>query len=254
VAVGPSSRAVVKIYGERGSGTTWLERLIVRNLDVRCLRGGMPRPLQRVFPRSERVRDGYFRLTAPHNLGWKHALPPDAHAIAPTGRSLAPVAFVTISKNPYAWLLSLHRRPHHARRRSARFDAFLAQPWETVGRENAPVRFASPIDLWNRKNAAYLALGSRATAVHVRYEDLLRDPRACIEALGTRLCAPPRRPFANVLDATKRADRGRRFEDYRAYYLEERWREALDDASLRRINAELDTDLMDRLGYARIAG
>lgn len=248
------SRAVVKIYGERNAGTTWLERLLVRNFDLQLLRGGLPRPLQRAFPRSERLRDGYFRLTSARNLGWKHGLPPAAAVLDRVGRAGPPVVFVTISKNPYAWLLSLHRRPHHARRRHARFDDFLAEPWETVGRENAPARFSSPVELWNRKNAAYLELAGRATAVHCRYEDLLRDPAGVLGALGRRLGLPPRGPFENVVEATKRADRGRRFDDYRAYYLEERWREELDAARLDRINAALDVPLMARLGYAPVGG
>jgi hypothetical protein len=62
MAVRPAS-PMVKIYGERNSGTTYLEALLTLNLDIDCLRGGLPKLIRRLLPRSEIARDWYFRAT-----------------------------------------------------------------------------------------------------------------------------------------------------------------------------------------------
>jgi hypothetical protein len=250
-ASGPTSRPVIKIYGERNTGTGYLRKLLIRNLDVECLAGGLPSPLKRIFPDSERVRDWYFRVTARRNLGWKHASAPTASQLAHARPDAPEPIFLTLTKNPYAWLLSLHRRPYHARRRIDRFEDFLCTSWETVGRENGPSSYSSPVEMWNRKNGGYLALAEYATAISCRYEDLISDPLHLLD----RLCdehgiAALRRPLRNVSEATKGSDRGRTFEDYRDYYLNERWREVLDEDCIRRINEDLDRDLMRSFGYA----
>ena len=72
----------IKIYGERNTGTSYLEQLIVRNLNVDSLRGGIPRSIRRLFPNSEYARDWYFRATRSRNLGWKHALVPSENQLA----------------------------------------------------------------------------------------------------------------------------------------------------------------------------
>ncbi len=246
---------LLKIYGERNSGTNYLQALLTRNLRVRCLAGGAPKVLQRIAPTSERTRDWVSWATRSRTLGWKHALPPTPDQLAARRLDVRKVVFVTITKNPYSWLVSLYRRPYHARRSYSSFTQFLSEPWETVGRENAPGAFTSPVDMWNKKNAAYLALADYATSVNCRYEDLLAAPLAFVGELSDDFRIEKRiHPFENVDPATKGADRGKTYRDYRAYYLEERWRDELDSTSLQLINDRLDFDLMSHHGYSRIEG
>lgn len=243
----------VKIYGERNTGTSYLEALLVRNLAVDCLRGGVPRSIRRFFTDSERARDWYFRATHRKNLGWKHACVPTESQLAAAGPDPTQVLFLTLTKNPYAWLLSLYRQPYHAKREYASFGQFLREPWETVGRENAPPAFASPVEMWNLKNAAYLTLAGYTTTIHCRYEDLLADPLGFLEKLCCKHGIQTRQnPFGNVLEAMKRQGRGKTFDDYRTYYLEERWRTELDDDCIELINERLDCDVLARFGYSRI--
>lgn len=252
-SVRPSGPQKIKIYGERNTGTTYLEQLLVRNLEVESLRGGLPPSIRRIFPNSERVRDWYFRATRRHNLGWKHALVPTANQLAKARPDSTDLLFLTLTKNPYAWLVSLYRQPYHAKREYASLAQFLQEPWETVGRENARSAFASPVEIWNHKNAAYLALGDYTNTVHCRYEDLLADPLAFLERLRCDHEIRPRRsPFENIHEATKGRRRAKTFEDYRAYYLGERWRRELDDECIELINERLDDEVTSRFGYRRI--
>lgn len=242
----------VKIYGERNTGTSYLEALLARNLHVDCLRGGVPRSIRRLFPNSEITRDWYFRATEWRNLGWKHAIPNPNQRATPRHASPRP-PFLTLTKNPYAWLHSLYRQPYHARRQYSSFKQFLGEPWETVGRENAPAAFSSPVEMWNQKNAAYLRLAGQTTVVHCRYEDLLVDPLGFLDELcGEHGIQPRRRPFENVHEAMKRRDRGKTFDDYRSYYLNERWRGELDDDCVRLINERLDPEVLSSFQYLPI--
>jgi len=243
----------VKIYGERNTGTSYLEALLVRNLAVDCLRGGVPRSIRRFFANSERARDWYFHATYRSNLGWKHACVPTESQLAIARTNSTDVLFLTLTKNPYAWLLSFYRNPYHAKRKYASFGQFLKEPWETVGRENARAQFASPVEMWNLKNAAYLAMNRYATTIHCRYEELLSDPLDFLEKLCSEHGIRTRQsPFKNVVEAMKRRDRGKTFDDYRRYYLEERWRSELDDDCIALINERLDANVMARFGYPRI--
>ncbi|RME83007.1 MAG: hypothetical protein D6775_09300 [Caldilineae bacterium] len=131
----PSRTIPVKILGERNTGTHYLEKLLRLNLDVRVLPGSAPRRLRRHFPGNEAVLDLYFRLTAFANLGWKHALAPAPDALRRSRWARRGLVILTLSKNPYAWLLSLYRHPYHYSGPLPSFERFLQSPWRTVRRE-----------------------------------------------------------------------------------------------------------------------
>ena len=237
---------LIKIYGERNTGTNYVSELIALNLAVRQVPGIIPdgvRRIHQMLPGREWVRDLYFACTGWHNLGWKHGL---AREGLPRRRGLA---LVTITKNPYAWLLSLHRRPYHPTHPGALdFETFLATPWRTVGRDNMRrVTLESPIELWNAKNRSYLALAPGIT-LNATYERTIRDPQAFIDNVvdkfgARRLTAS----FRNHEVSTK--DRTKDFGFYRDYYLNERWKDELTDTAIAAINRGLDRDLVSRFGY-----
>ncbi|MBI3926773.1 MAG: hypothetical protein HY319_14630 [Armatimonadetes bacterium] len=239
------ARPRLKLYGERNSGTRYLERLLRRNLRVRLLPGTVPRLLDSLSLGNEWVKDLYFRKTFGRNLGWKHMLVPEADWLP------GDTFFVCLTKDPYSWLLSLYRRPHHARRRYSSFQAFLAAPWESVGRENSPPCFANPMDLWNQKTASYLRLARARPTLLVTYEELLADPPAVVARIGELSEGRPRSgPFRNISRSTKAG--GRDYAFCRDYYLDRRWARELEPGALLLINEHLDAGLMARLGYPRM--
>lgn len=248
-------RRVAKVLGERNTGTTYLTLLIEQNLPVYLLRGTAPLWLQRLDRKTggrARLVDRFFAVTGRWNLGWKHRLVGTGTPLPRRGRDGSGVGYVAIVKNPYSWLLSLHRRPYHnAAARRLSFEDFVVAPWPTVARETAPTAFASPVHLWNAKNRAYLALAEQHDVALIRYETLLSDPAATLRSVALELGVDwDAGTFRDHELSTK--DSGRDQSHYRDFYLNERWRERLSAEAVRRVDERLDVELAERLGYARL--
>ncbi|MEZ6127626.1 MAG: hypothetical protein R3C59_03025 [Planctomycetaceae bacterium] len=246
---------LVKIYGERNSGTIYLSELLRLNFHIRELQGFVPwtvSALQMLLPGKEAVRDAWFATTFARNLGWKHmqAMPPEElrqYAIT-SGR----LHFLTITKNPYSWLLSMHRRPYHQYYdRSLTFEEFLTTPWKSTGRDAADAVIANPIELWNLKNRSYCRLCPESGALNLRYEDVLDDTQRILQQVEDRFQLKRRnREFRNYEPSTK--DSSRDSDYYRDYYLNERWRSKLSAQAVRIINEHLDHELRQTFGYAEV--
>lgn len=246
-------RPVIKIYGERNTGTNYLLKLFRRNLEADLLRGVVPWFVRIPFPQSELARDLYFAITSRWNLGWKHCLAPLPSAVRSMRGYRDSLLFVTLTKNPYSWLVSLHRHPHHYRSELGTFQQFLSAPWATVRRENTVSEYPNPITMWNEKNAAYLRLAAEMPTVNLRYEDLLADPERTVVQLATRYSISMSRPdFANVIASTKEREGAKDFSYYQNYYLHEQWRAKLQASALHTINRYLDFDLMRQFGYEKL--
>jgi hypothetical protein len=241
----------LKLYGERNTSTGYFSKLIQLNLDVAELLGVaplVPMTLQKILPGRERVRDIYFARSFRRNLGWKHTRVAAPAALKKTRRVQQGVAFVTLTKNPYAWLLSLHRQPYHRHVVApADFETFLQTPWPTVGRDNCPPFLDNPVALWNIKNASYLPL-LELNGLNLTSEQLLIDPAALIKRIASHFRIPMRSgSFRNYLRSTK--DASKDFSYYQDYYLNERWRESLSARAIQLINDHLDHDLASHFGY-----
>ena len=251
------TQARVKIYGERNTGTNYLSALLDKNLDVELLPGVVPLAVdvvQALFPGREAVKTLYNSLTFARNLGWKHMLVGDDDHLQQCQLHAPRLLCITLTKNPYSWLLSLHRRPHNHpsyEKRPPDFDTFLRSAWPAIGRENVKGSFKGPVDLWNRKNAAYVALAREIDVVSLRYEELVSDPRRAVAEVAERLGIDhDSTSFENISKSTK--GDAKTFDSYQSYYAEDRWKNQLDASSLAFINQQLDHDLRERLGYELI--
>jgi len=241
---------LIKIMGERNTGTNYVAKLVALNLEGE-LAGTFPRVLTRLHLNPEWLRDAYFSLTFSDNLGWKHAMAPSREILERYGSGN--VVFLTLTKNPYSWLLSMFKRPYHSARRFATFEEFLRAPWPSVRRERYAKSFDNPMDMWNRKNASYLQLMSYAKGIALRYEDFLADPEGVIVSIQKKLALRRRSDkFLNVEQAAKKRDARLDFSYYRDYYLGEGWRSSLTQEQIRLINQHLDTDLMNSFGYKKL--
>lgn len=241
----------LKVYGERNTGTNYLGQLLKLNIEVKQLRGVVPRwlhLLQVALPGHEWLRDLYFEAAFGHTLGWKHGCARTAAELRHVPLVQRSVAFVTLTKNPYAWLLSLHRRPYHSRGEIPGLVKFARSPWRTVRRDGCSGDLANPIELWNRKNATYLGLRELG-GLNLRSEDVLEDPAAALDRLADHFRLPRRsNQFLNCQPSTK--DPTRDFAFYRDYYLNERWRDELPREVVDAVNESLDLRLMQHFGYA----
>lgn len=245
----------IKIYGERHTNTNYLSRLIGLNLDVKQLPGVIPpwvMALQMALPGHEWVRDAYFRLNYPATLGWKHMRVRPARDVLHRCPEASDIGFISMTKNPYSWLLSLHRMPYHQYyEKKPSFEEFLALPWRTVGRENCTNPISNPIELWNIKNRSYLGLAA-LSGVNLTAEALLDDPALIIEDLSERFSIRrTQAEFINYAACTKAS--GKDYAEYRAYYLGEHWRESLSDDAIELINQSIDVELLEYYGYRKLA-
>ena len=246
---------LLKIYGERNTGTNYLEKILNLNVDVVTLPGVVPRNvmrLQKILPGNELVRDIYFTLTYSKNLGWKHTFVKSDEELQKYKILSRELSFVTLTKNPYSWLLSLYKRPYHQYFGEKKdFISFLTRPWHTVGRENMHERVMSPVELWNKKNSSYLALAQNHPTLNIKFEDLLADSERILclicETFTYRWKV---KMFSNYNRSTKGENKDTQF--YQDYYLNERWKEKLSGEALAIINRQLDDGIMSRFGYGKL--
>lgn len=249
-------KPLIKIYGERNTGTNYLSQLIRLNLDVDELPGVVPLYvllLQFLLPGRERVRDIYFNLTYHKNLGWKHTLVKPAIVLSSYSLYSDNLSFVTITKNPYAWLLSLYKRPYHQYyQHKPDFETFLTSPWQTIDRDNVPLMLPSPVELWNLKNASYLQLSDIFPVLNMRYEDLVANPGQTIELMAQTFAYHWKTArFTDYHKSTKEKSKDSNF--YRDYYLQERWKAKLSPQAIALINERLDDDLVRHFGYEKLS-
>ena len=208
------------------------------------------RRIQTRLPAKNGLRDIYFEMTYHRNLGWKHALVKDPQHIAKCALFKGnDIKFITITKNPYSWLLSLFRRPYHQYYKvKPDFESFLEMEWKTVRRENIRQTVTNPIELWNIKNRAYLELQSLST-LNLTTESIFHDVEAVVQQISTEFSIGYRTSeFINFNESTKYESKNSQY--YRDFYTNERWRADISDTAIALINTHLDRDLMKHFGYS----
>jgi hypothetical protein len=174
----------IQIFGERCSGTNYLESLVstnVRNAEI-----------------------GW-------EFGWKHFFPHGDPAAA------ADTVFLVIYRHPFRWLQSLHRNPWHVapHLRGRSFAEFIRSEWMCVYDEssNTPPsdprygqemlferdprtgeRFANVLHLRSAKIRAWQAIGEQTPRfLFLRYEDLDAQPERALRTIQERLGLQMRR-------------------------------------------------------------
>ena len=239
---------MLKIVGERNTGTNYLSQLVNENLRVQILNGSA----KKVFGlnKSEFYKDLYFKITEKENLGWKHANVYNDNFIEQL-RNNSKIKVVILVKNPYSFLLSLHKRPYHNFLLSKlKFIEFLKTKWKTVKREKVNVVIKNPIELWNNKIKSYFNLleDFPRQVLIIRYEDLIISPIAELKKINNITHADfDENHFQNILKSTK--NESKYFEDYAKYYQNEEWSDKISVEEFKIINSELNIDLLNKLDY-----
>jgi len=175
-----------QVFGERCSGTNFLEALIERNfpdLAPACIR-----------------KKG--EVCIEWRYGWKHGFP--GFPVPPDGP-----LFISVFRHPETWLSSLFRNPWHVpvNKRAPTFSEFIRAPWLTVAENDGigggrgsknygkpllwdrdPVTaepFKTPMHLRNAKNSGFLSLGRRGfDHAILLYEDVANHPEECVAQLA----------------------------------------------------------------------
>ncbi|MCB0807331.1 MAG: hypothetical protein KDC05_16175 [Bacteroidales bacterium] len=204
----------VKIYGQQNSGTIYLEWLIKRNLDV--------------------------ELDESPELGWKHRLAPEKDEIPDQHREST--LFICLVKNPYSWLLSMHKRPYfHESLKKLSFTDFTRFSFGD---------YRNPVVMWNKKIGSFVELGDYVNHhTMVRYEDLLTDIAGSLNNLTEKFGIPKPTIYKDIKNLLTNSHGIKTQKFHRDFYLEEKWKKALRPQHLENINGFLDKDLMHTLNY-----
>lgn len=279
---------IIKICGERNTGTNYLMKLLATHFSIIAQAGS-------AFKITSSRPDVDFKQHG--ELGWKHRLV-SADFFQKKNINREDILFVVMVKNPYSWLLSLHKsayspinervgifkrdangrarvRPFLARcltrcmkkfNRSTRlffsrypkwcvyealdFSDFLHAKWFASVHEGCDEGFVNPIDIWNKKNRAYLELAKDYNVMLLSYEQLLDNPELILHKIADQLQCPMK-SFENVQQFSKPNDRKqlKNTEYYRDYYLNERWRDKLSAADIAEVSSQLDSKVMQAFGY-----
>lgn len=159
----------IQLYAERHTGSKWLATMINDSFNI----------------------DNLFKM------GWKHWFP-DYEKINEINQD--EYLFIVLSRNPYDWIISMNRTPHHAHEslKGNKIEEFIDKQWQCVwekkdvtwladdmeGKEmlherkpDTNERFNNIMELRNYKNKYFLELKDNVKNVHyIRYEDLMDDP------------------------------------------------------------------------------
>ena len=236
----------LKIYGERNTGTNYLAKLIEKNFEVKILKGQISKGS--IFTFSEWTKDLFFRISRNINLGWKHSVIDEKLVLNHKSKPIV----ITLTKNPYSFLLSLYNRPYHYKgNKPNSFLSFLKEKWTLTDRDNCKLKsLDSPIDLWNFKNKSYIdLLDSYSNCLIFTYEELLENPDKVIVSISEKLNIFFKEKFKNYDDSTKNDNK--KFNDYQNYYLNELWAKELNDDEIIFINSKLDLNVLSFFGYKR---
>jgi hypothetical protein len=248
----------VKLYGERNSGTNFVERLIRANFAVVSLvndshMGPFLSVAQQQVNRQERgafrsaVHDMDCLRRATSDFGWKHGCPPVDAIMAAIHRDQT--CFVCISKHPVSWLQSLHKRPYNPVERGPEdFSDFIRHDWLLTPRDNVTGRErVNVIDLWNLKYRAFLDLKTKPLkTLVVTYEALMHDPGAFLARVEEHLLKKVE-DFTWDLPSTK--GDAMDFEDYQQKYELKNVASLCSPEDFAFIMSRVDAAVMEELGY-----
>ena len=207
----------IKIYGEQNSGTIYLEWLLKKNLDASLL-------------------DSF-------DFGWKHRIAPSADEL--TEKLKKEVLFLCLVKNPYSWLISMHKRPYnHECLHKLSFLDFLKYSYGD---------YRNPMVMWNTKNASYLNM-KEYVQFHqiIRYEDILKEPATFINQLAEKYSFPKPAIFKNITNLLTNSHGIKNQQFHKDYYLNEEWKKSLRHEHVKLINTWLNESLMNELNYTII--
>ncbi len=209
-----SSNKKIKVFGERNSGTIYLEKLLRKNFKVQVL--------------------DYY------TLGWKHRLAPSETEISSQDSS---IIYLILVKNPYSWLRSMYRKPYHQEElKRLDFNEFIEFPYGD---------YANPVIMWNTKYASYLNLENYVENIaFLKYEDLLKFPEKTLNDIKNRFdLTPSMYWFSDIQNQLTNNHGELKKKFHKNYYLQEKWKSEYSPELFNLVNKHLDKNLMTTFGY-----
>lgn len=235
----------VKIYGERSSGTNYLASLIEKN---------------------------FHNITVnPKQYGWKHGfINFKKLKTIDTDHTL----FIFISKDPYSWLVSMNKKPHHAPQLyGLKFNEFLKKEWacykgknygsrdlkenpltdeEEMLNERSPEtkkRYGNVILMRNGKNKCFLELRNHVKNYRLlKYENLLKHPELSLKKISSEFKINTTKEFK--ASSGYHGRNPKKTFSRKRYYLNKEYLKVYKQEDLDFINQHLNHDLELKLKYS----
>ncbi len=246
----------LKVFGERNTGTNWVEAILTKNYNVPLIHhSGIIRNKttqeqkefldlqdknQKKFIR-EKLTDAIFENQAAHLFGWKHS------CVVYNDLKYLPgfneTGFIFLVKNPYSFIKSLHKRPYHALSEVPKdIDAFISSPWLTVHRDAIKETLLNtPIELWNYKVYSYIKFMENASnSLLLSYEEVLNNPEILFNTIESKFSIIAKSRLA-VTQSTKSDIL--QTDDYKDKYLTNNPMSGLSSSSIDLIREVIDQNL-----------
>lgn len=220
----------VQIYGERCSGTNYLQELLTKNISP---------------------------LSHTNEYGWKHFFPPKSFS------NSEQCLFIVIYRDSFDWLRSFYLQPHHVHQsiRKLSFSKFIRSEWHCVYDEqsnthpteelymqemmferdpNTGNRFQNILSMRSSKINALESLKEKVNYVeYVRYEELKKNPEQFIQHLIEKYNLPTYQKFEDII--TYKGNTQEVFKQKKYFDLKK--------ADLKFIAENLDLQLERQIGY-----
>lgn len=155
---------------------------------------------------------------------------------------------IIIVKNPYAWTLSLWKKPHGTKRFRdkyvyLKFDEFIRSEWR--GYANAIERYNDCLNHYRKM------LNEHPDVILIKSEDLQRNPKEIISKIAYNYDYTIRK----FKDIKKEVNSGGNLVgtyDRRDYYLNEEWKKKLTRNDINFINRYLNDQNFEFFGYEKL--
>ena len=261
-----SNPAFIKLFGERNTGTRAVAEMLrqLHGVTLRppgsCRRSELDPTLAaaiRSKMQGRWAREYRHALrdetdsNVPPLMMWKHACPvyDDEYV-----RMKAHV--IMMVRDPYSWSMAMWRHPYHAKGpQHSTPEQFLTYPWMTERRDGASRIYASPVQLWSAKLAAYEKFVSQAEVNEVpvqylHFRDFVPNPASALAEIlknfgivANGLCALP--------NSFNEPDKSLAY--VQSVYAGESRALNISDECIGAINHFVDWRLAARFGYSRIS-
>jgi len=205
----------IKLYALSNSGSIYLEWLLEKNLKIELNRG--------------------------IELGSKRRIAPSEDEISEQLNSQ--ILFICLVKNPYTWLLSMHRRPKG-------YDALKELKFKEFIRYSMG-DYRNAMEMWNQKVNSYLRFATYAKNIAlIKYEELLQNPQVVLEKLSVDYEIKKKISWFSNTNQYISSSKGVLKQKFHAdYYLRDEWIRDLNTENLQFINKFLDEKPLDALSY-----
>jgi hypothetical protein len=221
----------VHILGIQSSGTSFIESLILSNIEAVSVRN--------------RVDGGHFV--------WKHGFVEDA-----TITECKECIFIHVHRNPYDWLRSIKKHSFHMYRSlyEMPFSSWLRAPWRKIYNHSGKVfeeinpetgkQFDNVIQLRNSKLKHFKALETRVPNFYsVAYEAVKNDPESFLSKIASLFSLQRKAQYTPIIFY-----RGKEGEKQHLLYKEKTYQDFTSE-DLEFINSQLDLELEKLLGYGK---